>query len=118
MVEAAVVAYGRIDQLVVASGMNQPGFIEEMDRRARCSSCPRSAADTATTPATPPTALRKGRSTRSPAASAPSGQIWDHRQRDRPDRLPLQPLRLDVRRRRARHGDPRAQSLAHPDGPA
>jgi NAD(P)-dependent dehydrogenase (short-subunit alcohol dehydrogenase family) len=31
MVAAAVDAYGRIDQLVVASGMNQPGFIEEMD---------------------------------------------------------------------------------------
>src|SRR6195952_2737285 len=31
MVAAAVEAYGRIDQLVVASGMNQAGFIEEMD---------------------------------------------------------------------------------------
>jgi NAD(P)-dependent dehydrogenase (short-subunit alcohol dehydrogenase family) len=31
MVEAAVDAYGGVDQLVVASGMNQPGFIEEME---------------------------------------------------------------------------------------
>jgi NAD(P)-dependent dehydrogenase (short-subunit alcohol dehydrogenase family) len=30
IVDAAVAAYGRVDQLVVASGFNQPGFIEEM----------------------------------------------------------------------------------------
>jgi NAD(P)-dependent dehydrogenase (short-subunit alcohol dehydrogenase family) len=30
MVDAAVSAYGRLDQLVVASGFNQPGFIEQM----------------------------------------------------------------------------------------
>ena len=31
MVEAALKRFGRIDQLVVASGMNKPGFIHELD---------------------------------------------------------------------------------------
>jgi NAD(P)-dependent dehydrogenase (short-subunit alcohol dehydrogenase family) len=31
MLDAALKAYGRVDQLVVASGMNKPGFIQDLD---------------------------------------------------------------------------------------
>ena len=31
MLDAALKRFGRVDQLVVASGMNKPGFIHELD---------------------------------------------------------------------------------------
>jgi NADP-dependent 3-hydroxy acid dehydrogenase YdfG len=146
MLDAALAKFGRVDQLVVASGLNKPGFIHEqaledwqsvMDANVRGIWLMAKVVGTywienkvhGKVVVMSSVRGRHGNFSGYTGYCASKGatdsltrvlatEIRHHRQRHRADRVPLQAHRLDVRRQRTRPGDQGALTLAHPARPA
>src|SRR6185436_6878928 len=126
MLDLALTRFGKVDQLVVASGMNKPGFIHELeyeDWQAVMDANVRGIWFMAkAVGARPPRQLFRlhrllhveGRDRLAHAGARDRmGEAWHHRQCDRADGVPFETHGLDVWRRPAGPADARSLALAH-----